>query len=87
MSKTKENNYHKLAEDLNRRYCKEDTQKAKRHMRRCSPSLIIRVMQIKTTIRYHLTPVRTAIIKHLQRNAGEGVEKRESSCTIGGNGN
>ena len=45
-------------------------------------------MQIKTTMRYHLTPVRKAIIKRLQTvNAGGGVEKREHSCTVGGNVN
>ena len=46
-------------------------------MKRCSMSLIIREMQIKTTVRLHHTTVRMAIIKHLQTiNAGEGIEKR-----------
>ena len=45
-------------------------------------------MQIKTTMRYHFTLVRMAIVKNLQTiNAGEGVEKREPSCTVGGNVN
>ena len=45
-------------------------------------------MQVKTTVRYHLTSVRMAIIKSPQTvNAGEGVEKREHPCTVGGNVN
>jgi hypothetical protein len=53
----------KWAHELNREFFKEEVQMASKYMKKCSISLVIKEMQIKTTLRFYLTPVRIAIIK------------------------
>ena len=76
----------KWAEGLKSHVPKEDTQTAKAHVKRCATSLVTREMQTKATTRNRFTPVRMAISKtSTNNNAGEGVENRERSPTVGGN--
>jgi hypothetical protein len=58
----------KWATELNRTFSIEEIKMAKKHMKKCSPSLAIKEMHIKTSLRFHLTPVRIAIIKNTTNN-------------------
>ena len=70
---------------MNKHFSKDDIYADSNCMKKCSSSLVIKEIQIKTTLRYHLMPVRTTIIKNQETtDAEEDVEKQEHIYIVGG---
>ena len=67
-TKNTNNPINEWAKEMNRHFTEEDLQAMNRYIKKWSTSLVIREMQIKTTLRFHLTPIRMAIIKNISNN-------------------